>query len=194
MNEYDYSPADSARRAAKLVAGMMDFWKDAHGWAPIEAAQLLNKSMLEWQTSLAACLPRWTEQLTDGELILGWANIGAIVEGQLKLFLSIYYADYSKTIDSAIKFNKKGKKIDPDGLSMEPLRQFFQKNIWPESNEWNDWISHVQLRRNAIHAFQAKQLGDSQELHQSLQILLNFIRMINSRLPYPDESYVPKEY
>ena len=67
---------------------MMGFWKEAHGWAPIEAAELLNKSMLEWQGSLAEQLSVWCGTLTDGQLILAWANLGALVEGQMKLLFT----------------------------------------------------------------------------------------------------------
>lgn len=158
----------------------------------MEAAALLNKSMLEWQKSLADCLPKWTGTLSDGELILAWANIGALVEGQLKLFLSVFYVDYFMNLAVAIK-DKNGNIKDPDGLSLEPLRVFFKKQIWAPDDDWDEWISLVQQRRNAIHAFQAKTLGDSAELHQSLLKLLLFVRMINSCLPYPDELCAPRE-
>jgi hypothetical protein len=186
------SPAEAARKISGLVGWMMDFWKDAHGWAPTEAASLLSKSMLEWQKSLAASLSKWTGALTDGELILAWANVGAVVEGQLKLFLSIYYADYSRNLDSAVK-DKNGKLKDPDGLMLEPLRQFFRKNIWTDGDTWDVWILLVQSRRNAIHAFEAKTIGNAAELHETIRTLLAFVRMINSRLPYPDDVYIPTE-
>jgi hypothetical protein len=171
---------------------MMTFWKEAHGWAPVEAAALLNKSMLEWQKSLAGCLPKWTGPLSDGELILAWTNVGALVEGQLKLFLSVFYEDYAKNLDAAIK-DKNGRLKDPDGLSLEPLRVFFDKHIWQPNEKWDEWISLVQHRRNAIHVFKAKTLGDSVELHQTLQTLLLFVRWINSCLPYPDDICEPRE-
>jgi hypothetical protein len=187
-----YSPSESAVRTARLVSEMMTFWKEAHGWAPVEAAALLNKSMLEWQKSLAGCLPKWTGPLSDGELILAWTNVGALVEGQLKLFLSVFYEDYAKNLDAAIK-DKNGRLKDLDGLSLEPLRVFFDKHIWQPNEKWDEWISLVQHRRNAIHAFKAKTLGDSVELHQTLQTLLLFVRWINSCLPYPDDICEPRE-
>lgn len=69
------------RRVGRLTSSMMTFWKSADGWASVEAAGLLNKSMLEWQASLADSLARWLEATTDGDLILAWANLGALVEG-----------------------------------------------------------------------------------------------------------------
>src|SRR3990172_855008 len=91
---------------------MMHFWKSSHGWAPVDAANLLSKSALEWQVSLSESLRRWVGCTTDGDLILAWANLGALVEGQLKLFLSVYYSDYARDLD-AIR-DRKQNLIDPD--------------------------------------------------------------------------------
>jgi len=179
------------QRTATLIRGMMDFWKNAHDWAPFDAAALLNKSMLEWQSSLADCLQIWKHSLSDGELILAWANIGSLVEGQLKLFLSIYYEEYAADFE-AIK-NKHGNLIDPDTVSLESLRVFFKKKIWEPSESWDEWIRLIQQRRNAIHAYEYKEIGTTEELHSSFRRLLEFVLMMNRRLPYPDEMCVPRE-
>lgn len=180
-----------ASRTARLIGRMMAFWKSAHGWAPIEAAQLLNKSMLEWQASLADNLAKWTGDLNEGELILAWANLGALVEGQLKLFLSVYYMDYLS--DAAAIKDKHGTLVDPDGVTLEPLRVFFKKKIWKSTQSWDQWIGLVQQRRNAIHAFKAKTIGTSEEFHNALRTFRAFVQDINARLPYPDDCYVPQE-
>ena len=77
-------------RIAKLQQGLSSFWAKVDGWAPIEAAGLLSKSRLDWLASIAATLPTWVrappENLSDGERILAWANLGAAAEGALKLF------------------------------------------------------------------------------------------------------------
>lgn len=102
---------ETAREIALLVRAMMDFWKSSNGWPPIEASSLLDRSMLEWQVSLSDCLEKWAGDLTQGERILAWANIGALVEGQLKLFLAVYYLDYIKDVD-AIVDRKTGSIVD----------------------------------------------------------------------------------
>lgn len=185
-----HSTEEIIERIVRLVCGMMGFWKGAHGWAPIQAAGLLSKSMLDWQASLAESLKLWNRPLSDGELILAWANVGALVEGQLKLFLSVHYNDYLNDGD-AIK--KKGSILDPDVIRLEDLRIFFSKKIWKPSEPWSDWVLFVQQRRNAIHAFKYKDIGTSAEFRDSLADLLRFIRSINNRLPYPDAIYVPRE-
>ena len=68
----------------------------------------------------------------------------------MKLFLSVFYADYAQDVDAFKK--KSGKLIDPDVLTLERLRQFFlKKGLW--SSEWDTYVRRVQSRRNAIHAF-----------------------------------------
>jgi hypothetical protein len=180
------------QRIRVLVRGMMTFWKSAHGWAPVEAAGLLSKSMLEWQSSLGDSLTNWNRPLSDGELILAWTNVGALVEGQLKLFLSAYHNDYAADSD-AIK-DKTGSVVSPDILLLEKLRVFFAKKIWGPSEPWGEWVKLVQQRRNAIHAFKSNDIGTTDEFHSNLPVLLTFIAMINNRLPYPDDIYVPREY
>lgn len=181
---------DVCSRIHVLTSGMMDFWKSAHGWAPVDVAGLMSKSMLEWQSSLSDCLSKWLSGTTTGELILAWANLGSLVEGQLKLFLSVWYDDYAADAE-AIK--KKGKLQDPDILTLECLRQFFAKRIWDKSDNCDRWIRHIQEKRNAIHAFRHRDIGTFNMWRQDLRNHLAFIRDINSRLPYPDEVYEPRE-
>jgi len=180
-------------RIETLSDGLRNFWSNAKGWAPIEAAHLLSKSRLDWQVSLTACLRKWIEKPSEkeasGSLILAWANLGSLVEGTLKLFLSVYYKDYKNDID-AIK--KKGELQDPDVLQVEPLRQFFKKKIW-DKDQWDNWIQKIQQRRNAIHAYKDRDIGTHDEFINDVRNYLNFLRYINSRLSYPDDVYAPQE-
>ncbi|KRP49839.1 hypothetical protein [Pseudomonas poae] len=183
---------ETVERIGTLIRGMMAFWKDAHGWAPIDAAELLSKSMLEWQSSLAEQLSGWCGPLSDGQLILAWTNLGALVEGQMKLLLSVYYQEY--LVDTlAIKNGRTGNTVDPDGVTLEPLIVFFKKRIWSQQEDWEPWVRTVQRRRNAIHAFKENSIGSAEELHAALRTLLEFVRFINGRLPYPDGYYAPTE-
>jgi len=191
MNVPKLSNGEAAGKVAVLIRNMMTFWKNSAGWAPVDAASLLNKSMLEWQSSLADLLPGWNRPLTDGELILAWANVGAIVEGQLKLFLSVYYEDYAADVEA---LKKNGKLVDPDAITLEPLRVYFKKKIWHSSENWDEWILMVLQRRNAIHAFKCKDIGSSADFHAEFHRLLEFAHSINSRLPYPNDVYIPRDH
>ncbi len=55
---------------------------------------------------------------------------------------------------------------------------------WPDPNF---------LRRNAIHAHKDRDIGTHDEFQNDVRNYLNFLRYINSRLPYPDDVYTPQE-
>lgn len=190
---------DVVGRIIKLNAGLYRFWSKSEGWAPIEAAGLLSKSRLDWQVSLSETLRIWTKKtkpLTPGELILAWANLGSLVEGTLKTFLSVWYNDYKADVDNLKQANvydkKKGQIREPDGLTLEPLKQYFnQKKLL--GKESLALVELVQLRRNAIHAFKDKKIGNTAEFRKALKSYLDMLREVNLGLPYPDDIYIPRE-
>lgn len=124
--------AEVIHRIEKLNSQLATFWSESDGWAPVAAAGLLGKSRLDWQVSLSGSLRLWIrdpgEALTPAELILAWANLGSLIEGTIKLFLSVYYETFEADIDNLKKVNaynnKKQEPFSPDGLTLEPLRQY----------------------------------------------------------------------
>jgi len=176
--------------------GLARFWSSAHGWAPLEAAQLLTKSRLDRQVSLSRTLTLWVPPAAhaaasdaDGRLILGWVNLGSLLEGSLKWFLSVYYEGYKNDIN-AIR-DKAGVTKDPDGVTLEPLRQFFERSVWTPSDKWAKWIAGVQQRRNAIHSYKHRELGTLHELEASIREYWNLLDDLNGRVPYPDDVFRP---
>ena len=162
---------------------IVSFWSSAHGWAPDSAADLLAKSRLDWHMSLTESLKIWLDksELTDGEFILAWANIGTLIEGSMKILLSVHYADYATDIENFKKDN--GKLVDPDNLALEKLRQFFKKkDIMPE---WQEFIEDVQTKRNAIHAYKNRNIGTFEDFKSSVEQYANFLEEIDVHLPYP---------
>ena len=167
-----------------LNKSLAEYCSYVQGWAPIEAGNLLNRSRLDWQVSLSESLKHWTDSknLSDGDLILAWANLGSLVEGTMKLFLSVFYDDYKKDIQ-AIK--KKGKLVDPDRLMLEQLKSFFVKNTLLDS-KWIKFVDLVQQRRNAIHSFHNHNIGSYAEFCKTVSRYLKFILEIKTRFPNPD--------
>jgi hypothetical protein len=119
---------------------------------------------------------------------MAYANIGALVEGTLKLFLSVWYEDYTKDVEA---IRRKGTLLGPDVATLELLRQFFKKRIWANlaSDNWDLWISRIQNRRNAIHAFKGRDIGTHEDIQIDIRSYLKLVRRINSQLPYPDDGY-----
>jgi len=80
---------------------------------------------------------------------------------------------------------------DPESLTLEPMRRFFKKRIYGDA--WDKWVAHIQQRRNSIHSFRSREIGSFAEFYLDVRKYLDFLRYVNSRLPYPDERYVPRE-
>lgn len=181
-------------RIITLTKGICQFWSKAGGWAPPDAADILNRSRLDWHNSLTEYLENWIikdyNESDHGSLILAWVNLGSVVEGTLKLSLSVFYEDYLNDDDRIIY---RGIAQDPDGLKFDKLRIFCNGKLWDESSTWNEWILHIQQRRNVIHAFKDREIGNFAEFHNALKMYLKFLRMINGILPYPDEIFAPRE-
>lgn len=187
-------------RIESLNNGIAKFWSKSDGWAPVAAAGLLGKSRLDWQTSLSGALRLWTREpanaLTPAELILAWANLGSLIEGTIKTLLSVWYETYRADIDNLKKANAynetKQAAHAPDGLGLEKLRNYckVQKLLGAEGDVL---VELVQQRRNAIHAFKDRPIGDGSEFQKAVRGYLALLRTVNGRLPYPDDLYEPRE-
>ncbi|RYE52686.1 MAG: hypothetical protein EOP48_15950, partial [Sphingobacteriales bacterium] len=116
-------------------------------------------------------------ELQAGHLILAWANLGSLVEGTMKWFLSVYYDNYKADVDAIAKTHRDGSStlVDPDSLMFEQLRQFFAKRFWDSSDSWNAWVLQIQQRRNAIHAYQNRDLGNHDDLLDAIRRYLVFV-------------------
>ena len=105
-------------------------WGDGYckGWAPDKAYRQLSKARLDRWLSLTYLISQWlndnNKKCIEAIQIMGWTNLGALVESAIKLFLTVYIDDYTKDKDAPK--NKKGL-IDPENLTLESLRIFFQK-------------------------------------------------------------------
>jgi len=123
----------------------------------------------------------------EGQLILAWANLGALVEGTMKLFLTVHYDDYLN--DKNTPHNNRGSLVAPEKLVLEALRVFFQKAVWPEEEaaEIREWVAMVQAKRNSIHAFAERDIGTHDDFVRALQRYLKFLDNVDQSLPYPDD-------
>ncbi len=187
-------------RIETLNSQLAKFWSQSDGWAPVAAAALLSKSRLDWQVSLSGSLGIWirdpAEALTPAELILAWVNLGSLIEGTIKLFLSVYYDTFKADIENLKKVDsykkKKQEALSPDGLTLEPLRQYCKLRRVLD-NEDLALVELVQQRRNAIHAFKDRPIGEKAEFEEAVRSYLQMLRNVITRLPYPSDEYVPSE-
>lgn len=190
----DLSYSETVDKIVELNDHIRTFWSNAQEWAPIDAANLLSRSRLDWLVSLSHSLYKWKNnsqnEAEHGDLILAWTNLGTLVEGNMKFFLSVYYEDY-KTDINAIKI--RGKQVDPDGAMFNGLRIFFENSIWIDSEreDKNNWLKEIQSKRNAIHAYKDRDIGDFYSFRYQVKKYLSFLLDLLKRIPYPDDIYGP---
>lgn len=154
---------------------------------PQSASQKIDDAMLSWMRELTKTLRLWTDKgskMTSGELILARANLGALVESWLKLFYCIYNEDYQ----NKPKMNHKGV-IEPNDLSFEFLKQYSRGILFQTNDIWDTWVESVQLKRNAIHSFNYRDIGAPDIFYDDVEKLYDFIELITDRLP-PAEDYI----
>ena len=205
----NYSDEETMERIIHLTEELTDFWKSSNGWAPIKGADLMTKSRLDWQASLARTLRFFkcdTAQKEEGVLILAWTTLGSLVEGVMKLFLSVWYDEYEYTINKTILKgfkDDKGDLIEPDGLMLEKLRLFFDKEVYPSDIQkiWKkegrlnvvEWVKKILYKLNAIHAYKHRDIETFKEFFSDLKNFLIFMRRLTDTFPYPDDLYKPTE-
>ncbi len=169
---------------------IMFLWKKTRGFAPTKTADKLDNAMLELHCEMTRTLKIWIDKglsMTNGELVLARANIGAVVESWLKFFYCVYYEDYLHTYNSddpdSKVISKKGEMIQPDVLSFDRLKNFSVNKLWPKKSSKYKWVEKIQQRRNAIHYFSPRNIGTPQEFLDDVETLLVFVNDIENQLP-----------
>lgn len=165
------------------------FWtREAHGWSPRETAELLENSRIDRLVSLSHSLRLWTQPSTDedqeGRLILAWANLGVLVEGTMTWFLCVHEGSYSQSPMQT----KGGVDLQPNHLRFEELCRYYREVVWTDRQlaEWDDWLNTVRNRRNAVHAFNHREIGTWEDWSDAVVRYLGLIEDLDGQIPYPD--------
>ena len=170
------------------TSNTMLLWKDVYGIAPDAAASKLNKAMLEWHRELTDALEIWINKgvhMTDGELILACANLGAVVESWLKFFYCVYYEDYRQN-----PITYKRKMVQPERAEFDDLKDFSTGKLWDDEDSKDYiWVDSIQHKRNAIHSFKYRNIGTAQDFLNDIDYLYEFVDTIIAHLP-PLEDYI----
>lgn len=165
----------------QITKTVMDEWENPFGWAPDSAAQKIHVAMKSWIVQMTDCLQIWEQKgvsLTEGELILANANLGSLVESWLKFFYCVYYEDYLKNPTV-----KKGSLIEPNELKFEDLKIKSRGILWKQGDNWDKWVERMQQRRNAIHAFNFREIGSGEEYIENMRLYYQFVNLVIGKLP-----------
>ncbi len=160
-------------------------WSETCGLVPEAVTGKLDAAMFNWMSDLTDSLDIWISKsldMTDGELILAWTNLGALVECWLRFFYCVYYEDYMKSP----KLGKKCKPLEPDDKAMtfDYLIQYSKGILWDNLQDpLYLWVYKIQHYRNAIHAFSYKNIGHPSDFILEIEQYSLFVDEIIERLP-----------
>ena len=175
-------------------------WKESRGVAPDSVADKMDDAMLSWMSELTDTLKIWIDKgifMTDGELILARTNMGALVESWLKFFYCVFYEDYIKNPKTV-----KGKMVEPNNMKFEDLKNFSNGILWDDNKSaMYIWVDKIQHYRNAVHAFNYRDIGtavefmsDMDEFYKYVGHILNHIPPLEDFVPYYPAGYVTNMY
>ena len=89
---------EGMREASKQVLEL--YGEHARDWAPREVAEITENAQLGWMANLTDALEIWRakihEEMSDGERILAYVNLGMLLECWLTLYLCVWLRDYKK--------------------------------------------------------------------------------------------------
>jgi hypothetical protein len=177
-------------RIIAITGAMGRFWRQAHGWAPAAAADLLADARLDRQVSFTYTLSDYLKPFPDQEAearqILGYATLRSLCEGILKLFFSVWWEDYYRDVEASR--DRKGDVIAPEAVSLDRLIALYSKK---GDSQHEAFLRRIQQRGNAIHHFTDREIGSQDDLISDIAHFLDFLLAVNGRLPYPDDAYDP---
>jgi hypothetical protein len=138
-----------------------------------EIARLTRETMTSWKVMARGWAPEAAADIIDSAMLDQQVSL---VEGQLKFFLTLY-------IEDAMRSPKPPKKVS--AMRLQPLRDFYRANIWDNNLgfDWDAYVGKVQSRRNAIHAYEQKDIGSWPEWRECVITHLHFIESLSGSLP-----------
>lgn len=107
----------------------------------------------------------------------------------MKFFLCVFAHD---NLSDYMKVGATNNHPEPDPLMLQSLKHFYCHRAWTADCKkwWLPLVDLVQQRRDAIHAFKDRPLGDWKEFRKAVRTYLRFLEDINGTVPYPEESYI----
>ncbi len=123
-------PADAIKQVKSIIKAQHKFWSQSRGWAPDDAANLLEIARLDRQLSFANTLGDYLipfpYESADARQILGYTTLRSMCEGAIKLFVTVYLCDY-RSDPGAFKDRKNSTLINPEDVKFDKLIEFYLK-------------------------------------------------------------------
>jgi hypothetical protein len=180
---------DAIDEIVAVLAAQYRSWPRAGGWAPSNASALLEVARLDRQLSFAHtlrdCLAPFPRESADARQILAYVTLRSLCEGEIQLFITVYYNVYiadKKPITRRNRNTGEAKTVDPEDAHLNELIAFYLRNGDPA---FESFLERVKTRGNAIHHFRERNIGTQDELKEDIVRLRDFLVSIDRQLPDP---------
>ena len=117
-----------------------------------------------------------------GLLLQSWISLGAILEGTMLLFLSIYNHSY----DNDPVLNRDNKKIKIKELKLFDLIKYFfdkEEGIFKGGTFDENEVHIIRIEKDLVHLFNNKLLKSWNDFSHYLKIVIELLLELISRLP-----------
>ncbi|MDD2391665.1 MAG: hypothetical protein PHU94_01845 [Bacilli bacterium] len=197
-----------------LIEDMCFFWKNSQGWAPKEVSEEFDNLEMDRFSDFTKNLHKFKkEELSEGELVLVYTIIGSILEGVMIIFYTMWLESYNTDIkdeeyrqisklDEGETYDYKYRKWErkennykkPSELGLELLKVFSVERLFSNNDDrsikfWKKYITIIQENRNSIHVMKKRRIDNSETLNEKLELLVELIKLVDSKLIYPDGYY-----
>ncbi len=175
---------DEIKDLIGMTEDIVSFWsRDVviKDWAPDEVADELTKISFTKVISIVHSLDLFVDkdELTDGELLLAWTQLGSIAEWYLKFFLCVSAVDYLK---NPKYWPNKIDIISPHDLRFEYAKQVFRAESILDK-DLIEIIEVIQYNRNAIHLTDFREIADEDTYRRAVHGFIKIVSEIYIRLP-----------
>jgi hypothetical protein len=132
-------------------------------WGYPSSVELVQAQRFVWFASLARCTRKFLEGPFDDERsaqqILGYVSLRSLCEYLLKVYVLTHVSDYESS-DKHFK-NSDGSMVPAMNLTYEQLKQTFR---FLHHEEFEEYLTRIQQRGNAIHSYRNRTIGNYSEL------------------------------
>ena len=177
LSDEEYGDWDWGRMLEN-IDGFGHYLLQADEWGYPATAELIQSQRFVWFTSLIRCLRKFLDEPFNDEpyaqQILGYVSLRSLCEYLLKIYALVHDADYEHS-DKKFK-NHDGSTIPTSGLSYEQLKQTFR---FLAHDGFEDYLSRVQQRGNAIHSYKNRSIGVHPDLCADIRHFAAFFHEID---------------
>jgi hypothetical protein len=145
------------------LKGYAQLLLDVDDWGYPSSVELIQSQRFVWFASLARCTKKFLDDPFNDERnaqqILGYVSLRSLCEYLLKIYVLTHVSEYE---NGGRHFTyQNGSMVPACDLSYEQLKQTFR---FHRHDGFEEYLTRIQQRGNAIHSYKNRSIGNHSEL------------------------------